>query len=1676
MNLKILGNQKKLLIVVLINLCFFQNYFLFAQTPFLISAGSAANDECYGLTTNSSGEIWTCGYYSSSAKFGSIIVSSLGSADVYVSHQDANGNFDWVFHGGGPFFDRAYDVDIDASGNSYVTGVFSGTVVFGSQTLVTADTTQDVFVVKLSSTGTFLWAKQFGGIGNDLALCIDVNDVGSCVIGGQFKSVATFGTNTFTSTINNVTNELSYDLFILRLDNFGNVFWAQQGSSSYDDRVMQVQFGNVGEVYATGQFSDTLLLDVNHPYVGYNFSFIAKFNSIGGEQWFHPLFALQVTPRSLNFVFNKIIVAGEYQGAISFDGNPMIGCNSTYPNKCFLLTVDAQGQLVNSIDFGSDNFISMASSQVNYSGEVWVTGNFRKSLTQFSALTGNGVFNSAGFRDIYYAKFSSNFNLIDYKHIGGPEDDVVSDISVRLSSPSYPILSGSFSSNFNVPTNLTLGNNTSNHDSSSYGPNQQSNYCNDSFYRKYQSVYSNGFREIFVTQPFISSRLTYDFFDRSFSATCDRDTITPEFKFPSDSIVGCDSVKLNWLLKTGMDGVIGPAYNYLWSTGETDDTISVSTNGWVSCVLSYKDGWRSFVDSIYVTINATPPIPTATAINAQQSIATPVNQCKDKVLYLFNSIAYLFCDNNPPGTIVNWFTPSGLIVGDTIQLGLAGVYTCQVSDANALCFRQTCFEVFVYDTSSGNCIPIDYNPILIFEDSLYQNTDTVRLCPDGYFVMRLVDSFAFFNGLPDPVVPAFVDWTLTGPIAIADSGSVSTFAYHRNIFIVVGTGNASVTASIINPFGGGVLASITRNFYVEGFLPPPADAVISGPVSICPGDTVMLTVSPSRPYVFTQPGVVSSNSNMDTLMVNKPGLYSSFYTLVDPVTGCSEEYSVLFNLPLTPVPLITAFPSNGLICPNDSVLLVADSGLNYTWFGPAGTPLSTNDSLWVITPGLYYYTFENLNGCELSTAPFEVFGYSTPYLTVANAPVLCDGDSVVIEIKSNAGSLITWLPPLSGSGLFQTVTQPGTYQCQVFSCNILTSISIDIIAAPGIAPIQIIGNSIICPNDTVRLVGPSGMTFYNWQPSGISSPQIMVFTAGTYFLNVIDIYGCPFTDSVHIDTIARPSAPLTIGDTICKGNLATLTGNASSQIYWYAHAIPAYPLDSGITFTTPALNVNTLYYAAIFDGTCFSPLTPAFAYIDPVSEQQIITGDTSACPGDSLVLSVPYFSGASYLWTTPKGIFLSSQIIFSNIDSTYAGIYSVVISNAECTGPPAQIEFIVWDLSQFSILVSNPFLCQGDTVLLSVSNGALNPIWNNGLSNDTTIPAINQGDYFYAAVDANGCIAFSDTVNLTIAPLMMLPSVSFNSPKCWYDTLTAFVNTVNPGYTYSWHLGNSIIISDSILNYPLENGFYTGMVQLVVSDSFGCQGIVSFSISPFAQPASQIVGNTSLCDGDSTTFLVQPNSFSSSYWLLNTGQSVFTNSLILNNVSQSNVGYYYFFGEYSNGCHDTIPFQVVVHAVPNVSLGADTQLCMGSSLPLTFDLPGGNSFVWSNGSFGKSTTIYESDTLSIFAYYGGGCILSDTIVVEFIDCNYSVPNVFSPNGDGVNEEFYIHFPSAKFGQLTIFNRWGDLIREMSAQQPIWDGRGNDGQKVPEGTYFFVANYLDFYSQTVKMKGHITLVR
>ena len=108
--------------------------------------------------------------------------SSMSVEDVFILKLDTNGNFVWARNMGGVGYDRAYSIAVDASGNVYTTGIFDKTADFdpgaGTFNLVSNLNTvgsNDIFVSKLNSLGNFVWAKKFGGFGDDLGMAIAVD-------------------------------------------------------------------------------------------------------------------------------------------------------------------------------------------------------------------------------------------------------------------------------------------------------------------------------------------------------------------------------------------------------------------------------------------------------------------------------------------------------------------------------------------------------------------------------------------------------------------------------------------------------------------------------------------------------------------------------------------------------------------------------------------------------------------------------------------------------------------------------------------------------------------------------------------------------------------------------------------------------------------------------------------------------------------------------------------------------------------------------------------------------------------------------------------------------------------------------------------------------------------------------------------------------------------------------------------------------------------------------------------------------------------------------------------------------------------------------------------------------------------------------------------------------------
>ncbi len=173
--------------------------------------------------------------------------------DVFIAKYSASGSILWAKHYGGLGDDYARGVGTDSLGNIYVSGVFSNSVNFDGNTLI-ANGNTDIFLLKLSPSGNFLWIRQFGNSGTEEGCEIEVSPDGNVFITGGFSQTITLGGNTFSSQgIRNV--------FVAKIDMNGNVVWAKTAGSSTDDVNYAIGLNTMNEDICTvgtfsGVFSD----------------------------------------------------------------------------------------------------------------------------------------------------------------------------------------------------------------------------------------------------------------------------------------------------------------------------------------------------------------------------------------------------------------------------------------------------------------------------------------------------------------------------------------------------------------------------------------------------------------------------------------------------------------------------------------------------------------------------------------------------------------------------------------------------------------------------------------------------------------------------------------------------------------------------------------------------------------------------------------------------------------------------------------------------------------------------------------------------------------------------------------------------------------------------------------------------------------------------------------------------------------------------------------------------------------------------------------------------------------------------------------------------------------------------------------------------------------------------
>jgi len=838
---------------------------------------------------------------------------------------------------------------------------------------------------------------------------------------------------------------------------------------------------------------------------------------------------------------------------------------------------------------------------------------------------------------------------------------------------------------------------------------------------------------------------------------------------------------------------------------------------------------------------------------------------------------------------------------------------------------------------------------------------------------------------------------------------------------------------------------------------------------ICFGDTAQLSVSPTGTSIVWTPATYLNDATIAN-PVAFPPVTTLFYVNVDNGSGCTSVDSVLVTV--NPLPVADA-GGDVQICEGNSAQLQASGGVSYLWNPSTGLSDTTISNPIATPPSTttYVVIVSDQIGCS-SSYTVTVGINPLPPADAGEDVAICAGDTT--QLNASGGAFYTWTPAtgLSDPNIASPLANPAT----------TTTYSV-LVQGPS-------GQQVVNPDFSGGNTGfSSGYTYSGTTPN-----------SGLYTItNDASLADPSFTGLGHGGSgdFMVVSANMTFGqDVWCQS-----FGVATNTDYYFSTWLSTLVLDDpallqltvngtpvGAPFTTPPFGVATWSeFQYIWNSgnntsitLCIENITtttgPTAFGIDDITfapfcentDQVTVTvnplpvsnagQDVSICIGESAQLNAS--GGNTYTWT-PSATLSDANIANPVATPVVTTIYNVHIeTGADCAGDD-QVMVTVNPVPVAFAGVDNE-MCAGSSVQLNATGGTTYS-WSpsTGLSNaNIANPVANPTattTYVVTVGDQNQC-QDTDTLTITVNPL---PDANAGAdvPLCLGDTVQL---NATGGTTYSWSPGTGLSNTNiaNPLAFPITPITYT----VTVTDANGCQDTDALDISIFSVTAAP---NQAICYGDSLQLSVSGGV--SFVWTPTTGMN---NPNIGNpNVAPNETTTYTVTATDANGCEASAQLTVEVLAAPTAGFTAHyIPSCEGIVGQFTNNSSGADHFLWIFANGDTSTAenpqqnfnVGPGTIVTLIVYNSEGCI--DTAIVDFSANNYSniefdlvVPNIITPNGDGLNDCFQPGF-EGEFNEcftLQVYNRWGALIFDSVAQGDCWDGRTKAGNIVDAGTYFYL---------------------
>jgi hypothetical protein len=363
-----------------------------------VKAGSIYADCGLDNCNSGDGGFIVTGYFTGSVAFGTTTLVGSGAEDIFVAKIDTDGNWVWAKRAGGSARDCAYSVCVDSDNNVYLTGDFQGTASFGAYSL-TSGGSYDVCVAKLDGDGNWLWASKASGTGDDTASDISTDSGDNVYVTGSFHTSTTFGSTVLSGT--------GYDIFIAKLNSGGSWLWAKRAGGSGNDKSTSIDTDTAGNSYVTGIFYGTADFgSTNLTSAGQSDVFVAKLNTSG--TW---TFAKKGGGTSYDYASDIAItntgdsyIIGSFYGSAQF-GDDIVTASGSYYDV-LMAKMDVSGNWLwaqKAGGTGTDMGLGLSLyTALNGTVTVWTTGVF-ETTANFSAIS----LTSQGNYDFFIAKIDN---------------------------------------------------------------------------------------------------------------------------------------------------------------------------------------------------------------------------------------------------------------------------------------------------------------------------------------------------------------------------------------------------------------------------------------------------------------------------------------------------------------------------------------------------------------------------------------------------------------------------------------------------------------------------------------------------------------------------------------------------------------------------------------------------------------------------------------------------------------------------------------------------------------------------------------------------------------------------------------------------------------------------------------------------------------------------------------------------------------------------------------------------------------------------------------------------------------------------------------------------------------------------------------------------------------------